>query len=131
MARLLARAVLSVLGAAIGLIVASVLLGDFRLRPGGFITTVLIFSVVQLVVTPLIRQVALKHAPALLGGTALVATLVSLLLATIFGSSIDISGLATWVLAAIVVWATSLAAAVVLPMVLFKNVLSESGRERT
>lgn len=130
MVRLLARAALSVLGAAIGLIAAALLLDDFELRAGGFVLTVLIFAGVHVLVSPLARQVALTKAPALIGSTALVATLVALLVTNLLRSSISIRGLSTWVLATIVIWATSLAASVVLPLVLFKKVLAEErGRQ--
>ncbi len=127
MIRLLARTAVNLIANAIGLWVASLILGDERmsLPASGFIVAVLIFTGVELLVTPMIRQMALKQSSALLGSTALVATLVSLIVATIVTSGMNITGISTWVLATVIVWAVSLVGVIVVPMFLFKQVLSE------
>lgn len=125
MIRLLARTAVNLIANAIGLWVASLILDDMSLTASGFIVAVLIFTGVELLVTPMIRQMALKQSSALLGSTALVATLVSLIVATIITDGLDISGIGTWVLATVIVWAVSLVGVIVVPMFLFKQVLSE------
>ena len=125
MIRLLARTAVNLIANAIGLWVASLLLDDMGLTASGFVVAVLIFTGVELLVTPMIRQMALKQSSALLGSTALVATLVSLIVATIITDGLDISGIGTWVLATVIVWAVSLVGVIVVPMFLFKQVLSE------
>lgn len=125
MIRLLARTAVNLIANAIGLWVASLLLDDMGLTASGFVVAVLIFTGVELLVTPMIRQMALKQSSALLGSTALVATLVSLIVATIVTDGLDISGIGTWVLATVIVWAVSLVGVIVVPMFLFKQVLSE------
>lgn len=125
MIRLLARTAVNLIANAIGLWVASLILDDMSLTASGFIVAVLIFTGVELLVTPMIRQMALKQSSALLGSTALVATLVSLIVATIVTDGLDISGIGTWVLATVIVWAVSLVGVIVVPMFLFKQVLSE------
>ncbi len=125
MIRLLARTAVNLIANAIGLWVASLILDDMSLTASGFIVAVLIFTGVELLVTPMIRQMALKQSSALLGSTALVATLVSLIVATIVTSGMNITGISTWVLATVIVWAVSLVGVIVVPMFLFKQVLSE------
>jgi len=82
--------------------------------------------VVAVVSEPLIRQIALKNVPAILGSSALIATLASLILTSVLTDGLRISGLTTWVLATVVVWAAALAANLLLPLVIFKRVLAEA-----
>jgi uncharacterized membrane protein YvlD (DUF360 family) len=124
--RLAARAVISLLANAVGLLVAAQLLDDMELTVVGFVTASLIFTVVAVVSEPLIRQIALKNVPAILGSSALIATLASLVLTSVLTDGLRISGLTTWVLATVVVWAAALAANLLLPLVIFKRVLSEA-----
>ena len=125
MVRLLASAVVSLIADAIGLIVAAQVLDDMSLDAGGFVTALVLFAVVGLLVEPLLRQVAVRNAPALLGSTALVATLVSLIVTALVSDGLSISGTLTWVLATIIVWAVALVATLLLPLVIFRSVLRE------
>ncbi|HMS89093.1 MAG TPA: phage holin family protein [Acidimicrobiales bacterium] len=126
MIRLAARALISLLANAVGLVVAAQLLDDMSLSVAGFVTASLIFTVVAVVSEPLIRQIALKNVPAILGSSALIATLASLILTSVLTDGLRISGLTTWVLATVVVWAAALAANLLLPLVIFKRVLAEA-----
>jgi uncharacterized membrane protein YvlD (DUF360 family) len=125
--RLAARAVISLLANAVGLVAANALLDDMDLTVAGFVTAAVIFTVVAVVIEPLIRQMAIKNVPAILGSSALIATLVSLVITSLVaGDGLRISGLTTWVLATVVVWAAALAASLLLPLVIFKQVLAEA-----
>ena len=53
-------------------------------------------------------------------------TLASLILTSVLTDGLRISGLTTWVLATVVVWAAALAANLLLPLVIFKRVLAEA-----
>ena len=128
MIRLVATAVVALLADAIALLVTAQVLDDMALDAGGFVTAVVIFALVSLLIEPLVRQVALRNAPALLGSTALVATLVSLVATAVIGDGLRISGAATWVLATIMVWLIALLARLLLPMVMFKKVLAARHR---
>jgi hypothetical protein len=123
--RLLASAVVSLIACSIALIAGSLLLDDMTLDAGGFVIAVLVFTGVTVLIEPLVRQIALKNAPALLGSSALVATLVSLIVTVLVTDGLTISGADTWVLATIVVWAVALAARLLLPFLIFRRVLSE------
>jgi putative membrane protein len=124
MIRLVAVAVVSVIANAIGLVVAAVVLDDMTLDVAGAVTAILVFTGVAVLVEPLIRQTALKNAPALLGSTALVATLISLVVAALVTDGLSISGTTTWVLATVIVWVVALAARLLLPFVIFRAALS-------
>jgi hypothetical protein len=125
MIRLAATAFISFLANAIALIVGAQLLPDMALDVSGFVIAVFIFTAAMVLVEPLTRQVALKNAPALLGSTALVATVLGLIATAVLSDGLRISGLTTWVLATIVVWLTALAGRLLLPVVMFKKILAQ------
>jgi len=131
MIRLLATTVVAVIANAVGLIVANIVLGD-RMSLGGavFVIAVLIFTGVELLVQPLLRQTAITKAPALLGSTALVATLVSLIVTNLISDGLRISGATTWLLAAVIIWVVSLVAQMLLPFVIFKKTLRRASAAR-
>jgi hypothetical protein len=56
---------------------------------------------------------------------ALIATLIALVIADLLSDGLSISGVGTYVLAAVIVWAASLIAAFILPFLGLKKFLSE------
>lgn len=129
MLRLLATLVLSVLANAVGLIAAAFLLDGFSIDGAAFVIAVLIFTASTAILGPFITKVALTNAPYLVGGIALVNTLVALVLTTLLSSGISIDGLSTWVLATLIVWVFSVIGNLLLPLVLFKKVLEGAKKE--
>lgn len=125
MIRLVATAVISFLANAVALIVGAQLLDDMALDVSGFVIAVGIFTLTAVLIEPLTRQIALKSAPALIGSTALVATIISLVTTAVLSDGLRITGLTTWVLATIIVWAVGLAARMLLPLIIFKKVLAQ------
>lgn len=126
MLRILASAVVAIIANAVGLVVAAVVLEDMSLGTVGLVIAALIFTGTAVLIEPLLRQIALKKAPALLGSSSLVAVLVSLVVTSIVSDSLSIRGTVTWVLATVIVWAVALAGRFLLPMVMFKKVLAEA-----
>jgi hypothetical protein len=124
--RFLAVTALALIGSAIGLIIADVLLDDMSLSASAFILDVVIFTVAFVVLHPLVMKIALTHSSALIGGSALIATLFALIVTDVLSDGLSISGFGTWVLATIIVWVASLLAGVLLPMVLFKKALGRA-----
>lgn len=124
MMRFLATSVLTLLGNALGLILASLLLGGFDIHPVGFIVSVLFFTGVEILFEPFVIKMALRYLPALRGGIALVTTFVGLLLTATFTDGLSISGLSTWIMAPLVIWISVLLAGILLPMVIFKKTLA-------
>ncbi len=129
MIRLFARLVVSLIADAVALIAASALLTDMTLDVSGFVIALAVFAGTSLLIEPLIRQVALKNTPALLGSSALIATLVSLIVATVVSSGMTITGAKTWVLATVAVWVIALVVRLLLPFLIFKEALGRA-RER-
>ena len=123
MIRLLLRTVLALLGSALGLWIASLVLDDMSISGAAFVLAVVIFTVLTAVLQPLITKIAVQNAPALQGSSALVTTLVALVITDLVSDGLSISGAVTWVLATIIVWLATMIAAVLLPMFLFKEIL--------
>jgi hypothetical protein len=130
MIRLVASATVGLVANAVALVVGSLVLADFSLGISGFLIAVVIFTVVGMLAEPLIRQVALKQAPALLGSTALISVLVGLIVTALVSDSLSITGLGTWVAAVVLVWIVALGARLLLPFVIFKKVLAEQRMRR-
>lgn len=125
MIRMLAAALVGLIANGVALVVGALVLPDFSLGYSGFLIAVAIFTVTGLLIEPLVRQVAFKKAPALIGSTALAATLISLVVTALVSSSLSIRGTTTWIAAVVVVWLSALVARLLLPLVIFKKVLAE------
>ncbi|MCB1031551.1 MAG: phage holin family protein [Acidimicrobiales bacterium] len=125
MIRILASAVVGLVANAIALIVGSLVLPEFSLGTSGFIVAVISFTGTGILIEPLLRQMAMKQLPVLLGSTALVSTLVGLIVTSLVTDSLSIDGLTTWLAAVVIVWVVALVARLLLPLVIFKKVLAE------
>ena len=123
MMRTLISAGLYLLANSVGLLLAMALLPGFRIDVPSFITAVLLFTVIEVVASPLLTKMSLKNLPALSGGVALVTTCLGLVLTSHFLDGMDIGGLKNLLLATLIVWLGALLAGVFLPMVLFKKYL--------
>jgi len=66
---------------------------------------------------------AIENAPVLLGSSALISTLVGLIVTAIVTDGLTIRGLDTWVSATVLVWALALVGRLLLPFVIFKTTL--------
>lgn len=104
MVRFLIGLAISLITAALGILLAAWLLEDFRVEAGGFIVAVVVFTVAQAILSPFIFNVARQYASAILGGIGLVSTFVALLIASLFPGGIRVDGAVTWVLATLIVW---------------------------
>ncbi len=124
MMRLLIQTVLTVLANAIGLLVATYFLDDFTINTSSFILAVLVFSAATIILGPFIVKVAMQSATFLMGGIALVTTLVGLLITTAFTDGLEIDGISTWFIATFIIWIASVAAQMILPFILAKLALT-------
>jgi putative membrane protein len=120
---LLARLILSLLANAVGLLAAAYFLDGFSIDTLSFISVVVILSLIITILSPLITKIAFTSAPYLMGGIALISTLVGLIITNIISDGLTITGLSTWVLASLVIWVFSIIASVVLPLFIFKKTL--------
>ncbi len=123
MIRLIANTVLVILGNAIGLVAAAAFIQGFSINFIGFVWSLMIFSVAQIILAPFVLKLSVKYLPALRGGIALATVLASLGVASVFTDGLQISSLSAWLLAPFVIWVATVAAGVLLPMVIFKKTL--------
>lgn len=116
MIRFLIRIAIFIVSAALGLLVTSWILDGFTIHASGFTVAVLLFAVVQSVITPFVATMAKKYASAFLGGVGLLATALALFIAQLFPGGLVITGAGTWVLGALLVWLVSALGTFLLPM---------------
>jgi putative membrane protein len=124
--RLVAVTVLALIGNAIGIIVAAALLDDMTLNGAAFVIDLVIFTLTFVVVQPLMVKIALRHSSMLAGGSALMATLIALIMSDVLSDGLSISGATTWLLATLIVWIVAVLASMLLPMVMFKKALGRA-----
>lgn len=121
MIRFLVRAAIFIVTAALGLLVASWILTDFRISLSGFLVAVGVFALAQSILAPFIFSMARRYAPAMLGGIGLVSILAALIIASLFPGGIIITGFVTWVLATLIVWIITALGAWILPLIFLKE----------
>ncbi|MBU2942388.1 phage holin family protein [Shimia thalassica] len=109
------------LGNAVGLLLAALLLDGFSIDALSFVIVVVIFTVIEVIASPLINKLSEKKVPALKGGIALVTTFVGLIVTEILISGFTIGGIANLLASTLLVWLGALAAGILIPMFLFKE----------
>ena len=122
MLRFLASVVLHLLANAVGVALAAWLLDGFSVTTAAFVWVVILFTVIEVVLDPLVLKISLQYAPALRGGVALVSTLVGLIVTTLISDGLAIDGLTAWVVGTLIVWLGGVLAALLLPLFIFKSV---------
>ena len=125
MIRLVVRTAIAVAANAVGLIVAAAVLDGMDLDATSFIVAVVIFTIVFAVLTPFLAVQLRRLGNGAIGATALIATLASLIITDLVSDGFTISGVGTWIGAAIIVWLAALVAAFILPFLGLKKYLAD------
>jgi putative membrane protein len=125
MLRLLAAVVLRLLANAAGLLIAAAVLDGFTVTAAAFVWVVVLFTLIEVVLDPLVLKISIQYAPVLRGGVALVTTLVGLIVVTIVSDGLQISGMTAWVVGTLIVWLGGVLAALILPLFIFKKTMSQ------
>jgi uncharacterized membrane protein YvlD (DUF360 family) len=125
--RLLVRTLILLVANAVGLLIAALVLDKMEIDVTGFIIAVVIFTVILALLQPFFASHLQRRnaSAAALGGVSLIATLVALIVTDLISDGFDISGVTTWIVAAVIVWASSLLAAFILPYLGLKKYLEE------
>jgi len=125
----LIRALIFVVSAALGLIVADLVLPAFHIHWSdwwGFVLAVVIFAVIQSVLAPWVFKLTRRHAAPLLGGIGIISTFIAILIVVLIpGAGIGISSPLAWVLAPVIVWVITALATWLLPMIFLKRKVAE------
>lgn len=125
MIRFLINAAIYLGAAAVGLIVAALVLDDFTVDVGPFVVVVVIFAVLQGVLSPFFMKVTDRNASALTGAVGLITTFVALLITDLLSDGLTISGVGTWIVATLIVWIATMIASLLLPVFFVKKVADE------
>ncbi|GAA1127328.1 MULTISPECIES: phage holin family protein [Microbacterium] len=125
MITLLFRSLMYLVSAGIGLIVADLLLPGFQIQWDkwwGFVICILIFAILQSVLSPWVSKLADRYAPVLMGGIGIFSTLISLIVVVLLPIGglriVDATG---WLLGAVIVWLVTAIGSVVLPLIFLKK----------
>jgi len=121
MMRFLVSTAAHLVGNAVGLLLASILLDGFTIQPLALVIVVVIFTAIEVVASPLITKISMKNMPQLMGGVALVTTFVGLWLTDLIVEGFDVGGVTNWLLGTLIVWLGALIAGVLLPIYVFKS----------
>jgi hypothetical protein len=104
MPTILLRAVIVLATSAIALWAASLLLDDVHLTVVGVITASVIFTVLFLLLTPVVGSLLKQYAEGVVALTGLIVAYLSLLITDLISDNLNIEGVLTWVLATLIVW---------------------------
>jgi Mycobacterial 4 TMS phage holin, superfamily IV len=115
--------------AAVGLLVANLVLDGMQMDASSYFEAVILFAILQGVLSPLILRTARNRAPALLGAAGLVTSFVALLVTDLISSGLTITGVSTWVFATAILWVACMVASYLLPLILLRRAVAGS-RER-
>jgi uncharacterized membrane protein YvlD (DUF360 family) len=126
--RLLVRLLIAFASNGVGLIVAAAVLDGMTLDATGFVVSVVIYTIVFALLQPFLVSVLRRSPAPVLGGVALIATLVSLIVTTLLTDGLSIDGVGTWIAATVIVWLGSVLAAFILPFLGLKKYLDDRGR---
>ncbi len=126
MIRFIVRTGILLVANAVGLLVAAALLEGVQLDAGGFIVAVIVFTVVFALMQPFLASQLRRRNSSAIGGVALIASLIGLIVTDIVSDGLSIDGLGAWIGAAVLVWAGGLLAAFILPYLGLKKYLEEN-----
>ena len=126
MIRFLVNFAVYMAAAAIGLVVADIVLDGLSLSyPVGFLIVVVLFGLIQAIIGPLFQSITEKNAEMLTGAVGLISALVALLVTSAISDYLTIDGVSTLFLAALVVWLASMFAGFILKATVAKRFIQE------
>ena len=116
MIRAIVRTTVMLVANAVGLIIAALVLDGVDINVTGFLIAVVLFTIALALMTPFLeKSLRRSGSSSAVGGVALIATLVALIITDLVSDGFSIDGLADWLAAAVIVWLTSVLAFFILP----------------
>ena len=125
MSRFLAQTALLLLANALALVVASLLLAGFSINGLAFAVAVCIFTASTVILEPLIAKIAARKRAVLAGWYRPCDNVRRFACNHACNGWPSIIGMGTWVVATLIIWLATIVASLVLPLFLFKEVLSK------
>ena len=121
----LIRIGLSLLGNALGLLIAATVLDDMEIEVAPFIFAVLIFSALSFILTPAIEKAGEKSVDGLQSLSALISTAIALWLTDLLSDGLKIAGIGTFLIATVLVWLSTVVIGVVLARFVLRRFLTD------
>lgn len=119
------RALMYLVSAGLGLIVADLVLEGFQIqwdRWWGFVVCIVIFAVLQSVLAPWVSKLADRYAPVLMGGIGIFSTLIALIIVVVLPiGGLRIVDLTGWLLGSVIVWLITALGSVLLPLIFLRK----------
>ncbi|MGM1015930.1 MAG: hypothetical protein ACQEW8_00120 [Actinomycetota bacterium] len=123
------RALIFLASAGLGLIVADALLDGFQIQWDqwwGFVICIVIFAVLQSILSPWVARLANRYAPVLLGGIGIFSTLIALVVVVLLPiGGLRIVDAVGWILGAVIVWIVTALGTLLLPLIFLKKRVQE------
>ena len=111
--------------AALGLIVADLILQDFVIvwaEWWGFLLCIVVFALVQTVLSWIADKILHRFLPILVGGVGILSTMIALLIVVLLPiGGLRLDGLAGWIAGGVIVWLVTAIVTVVLSKILLKD----------
>ena len=126
MIRFLIRMVIWFVAAFVGIVAADLILSGFSVSGWtSYVIVAAIYAVIQSLISPMMNQYTQRNASMFMGGVGIFSTLIALILTNLISGALTISGLGTWIAAAVIVWLFGALAAWILPFFLVKKAVQE------
>jgi hypothetical protein len=125
MRKLLILAVIFFGSAVLGLLVAGLVVPGMGLGLSGLMVAVLVFTIAQSLLTPLVTKVAHRFSPPLVGGVGVLSTGVALVIASSMQGGITFASPTGLILATLVVWLVTALGSWLLPLWLLKKTVKK------
>lgn len=125
MITLLYRGLMYLVSAGLGLLAADRLLDGFQIQWDqwwGFVVCIVVFAVLQSVLSPWVSRLADRYAPVLMGGIGIFSTLIALMVVVLLPiGGLRIVDLTGWLLGAVIVWLVTALGSVLLPLIFLRR----------
>lgn len=126
MIRFLVNFAVFMAAAAIGLLVADIVLDDLSVTyPVGFLVAAVLFGLIQALIEPLMASITQKNAQMLTGGVGLFSALIALFITATISDNLSVEGFTSWFVAALVIWLASMFAGFILKLTVAKRFIQE------
>ena len=126
MIRFLIRLVIWFAAAFIGIVAADIFLSGFSVSGWtSYVIVAAIFAIIQSLIAPMMNQYTERNAKMFMGGVGIFSTLIALIVTNLISGALTISGIGTWIAAAIIVWLFGALAAWLLPFFIVKKAVQE------
>ena len=126
MIRFIVNAVVFMVAAAIGILVADIALDGMSVEyPLSFLTAAVVFGLLSAIIEPLLGRLTRRSAEVLTGGVGLFTALISLFITSIIVGGLALDSFTTWLLAALVIWLASMIAGFILKVTVAKRFIED------